>query len=111
MSKKIKISKELFTESLDKIKRQMDHDYKCSEAFKIILPNDYISNYDNSMVIDQLVKLLKIYTNDDHKDSWIEYFIYELNFGEKYTEGCATHKNGKIINLSTSENLYNFLFE
>jgi hypothetical protein len=109
MSKKIKISKELFIETINKIKEQIDHDDKCWEAFKIILPNDFVTGYDNNIVIGQLIKILKVATKDDHKDSWIEYFIYELHFGKKYAEGCATYKNGENIDLSTPEDLYEFL--
>lgn len=46
--------------------------------------------------------------NDEHKDSWIEYYIYELNYGKDYRPGCATDKDGNI-DLSDAGALWEFL--
>jgi hypothetical protein len=84
-------------------------DSKCSEAFSVILPHDHVSGYDNHLVIDQLLKLLKIAMNDDKTNSWIEYFLYELNFGPKYYHGCANNADGSFIDLSDAGKLWDFL--
>lgn len=104
----MKITKQLFEESIVRLQAQHEHDVKCSEAFSTILRNDFVSSYDNSLVIDQLVKLLKILTDDDHKDSWIDYFVYELDFGKKFTMGMVKNK-GSDVDISTSSKLYDFL--
>lgn len=31
---------------------------------------------------------------------WIDYFMYELDFGEKYYDGCVLDKDKSIIDLS-----------
>lgn len=85
MDMKPTITKGLFIESIWEIKKQIEHDRKCAEAFKILLPNDYTSCYDNHWVIEQLIKVLKIHTDDYYGQSWIEYFIYDLDFGAKWT--------------------------
>ena len=103
------MNKLLFVETINAIKSQYEHDTKCSEAFKLILPNDYTSSYDNHWVINQLIKLLQIEFKDNHKDSWIEYFIYELDFGKKHKLGYAKTDLGEPINLSTAEYLFDFL--
>lgn len=38
----------------------------------------------------------------------VSYFIYELNFGKEYTEGCV-EDNGVNIDFSTAESLYDYL--
>ena len=102
------ISKELFIESIQEIEKQHKHDQSCSEAFRKILPNDHISGYDNSLLQNQLLKILKVLTSDDHKDSWIEYYIWELDFGEKYKDGCIK-VGGKDFELKTTGDLWDLI--
>lgn len=104
------ISKELFIESIEALRSQFDHDRKCSEAFRVILPTDYVSNYDNHWLINQLVKILQLAMNDSHAHSWIEYFLFELDFGAKQSKDfCARDKDGNMIDLSTPKALWYFL--
>lgn len=101
-------SKELFIETINEIEKQHRHDSKCNKAFRVILPNDYISNYKNDWLYDQLIKLLKIAMNDDHKHSWIEYYMWELDFGIKYTKGSVKIQN-KDFELKTASDLWDLL--
>lgn len=108
----MKISKELFIESINAIKQQSELDSKCTDAFRTILQQDYISGYDNSVVVGQMIKLLEELTGDKKEPvagSWIEYFIYELDFGSKYKKGDVRGKDGTIIPLATSEDLWKLL--
>lgn len=57
----------------------------------------------------KLVRLLKSVMHDKYDD--IEYFIYELNFGEKYEDGMIREKDGTLIDFSTAENVYDYLVE
>ena len=57
----------------------------------------------------KLVSLLKSVMHDKYDD--IEYFIYELNFGEKYEDGIIREKDGTLIDFSTAENVYDYLVE
>lgn len=57
----------------------------------------------------KLVSLLKSVMHDKYDD--IEYFIYELNFGEKYEDGMIREKDGTLIDFSTAENVYDYLVE
>ena len=41
----------------------------------------------------------------------IEYFIYELNYGEKYTDGCVTLANGTILKMGSPEEFYDTMIE
>jgi len=53
--------------------------------------------------------LLKTVMND--KFGYIEYFIYELDFGQKWKNGMCIDEKGNDIKLQTGEDLYNLLME
>lgn len=53
-----------------------------------------------------VVKLLEKLMQDSGGD--ISYFIYELDYGKDYQEGCLSDENGNI-DISTPEKLYEFL--
>lgn len=104
----VAFSKDLFIETINEIEKQHRHDSKCSEAFRVILPNDYISNYANHFLQNQLVKVLQLAMNDNHKNSWIEYYMWELDFGLKHSKGCVKIE-GKDFELKTAADLWDLL--
>lgn len=55
-----------------------------------------------------VVRLLKLLMND--ACDWISYYIYELDYGSKYTDGSITDAD-RHIDISSSERLYDFLVE
>ena len=55
-----------------------------------------------------VVELLEKIFNDEC--NWISYWVYELNFGKLYKDGCITMDN-KIVKLKTVEDLWNLLIE
>ena len=107
----IYFDKKTFVETIAQIKEQIKHDSKCSKAFMVVMPNDFISGYDNHRLQNQLLKILQIAFDDLHKESWIEYFIWELDFGKKYKHGCASNADGSNINLSSAGKLWEFLIK
>ena len=46
---------------------------------------------------------------ENNEDDWVGYWVFELNFGRRYHDGCVMTKGGKNIDISTSEKLYHFL--
>lgn len=104
----IVFTKKLFIETMGEIKKQYDHDDKCTKAFNVILPNDFVCGYENHWLQSQLLKILEIAMNDNHKDSWIEYYLWELNFGEKWQEGSVTVA-GKDFKLQSASDLWDLL--
>lgn len=105
------ISKELFVETIEKIKQQYNHDLQCAEKLKDVFPNAFTANlmYENHLIMNQLVKLLQVQLNDENEHSWIEYFMWELDFGAKNDKYKATDKNGNNIPLSNASELYDLL--
>lgn len=102
------LKKTNFIQIMKLIKDQHDHDIKCSEAFKTILPHDFISNYDNHYLMDALLLLLKSIYNDTGQ--WIEYYIYDKDFGRN-TKLKVWDEDDKEIPLTTFEDLYNMLIK
>mgnify|MGYP001031021408 CR=1 FL=1 len=100
------MTKDLFISSVTALKTQFEKDEKCVEAFDVILPYDNISGYDNSVLIDAFINLLKECVNDTN--DWIDYFVWELDFGRDYTDGCV-RINGKDVPLRTAEDLWNII--
>jgi hypothetical protein len=105
------VSKSLFLETMEAIEKQYKHDQKCNTAFKTLLPNDYTSGYDNHWVNNELIKYLQKAMNDEHAESWIEYFLWELDFGKKYRPGSVIRKDKTHIDLSNTGKLYDYLIE
>ena len=104
------MKKELFIESIGAIEKQYRHDQKCNEAFEVILPNDFITYYDNHWLTNQLTKVLQIAMDDENKDSWIEYYMWELDFGKKWKKGYITIRD-KDVPLQNAGDLWNLLIE
>ena len=104
------ISKELFVASIDAIKRQSEADEKRTEAFQVILNEDsVVIGYDTTILSTQLITVLETLMCDD--GDWINYFLWELDFGKTYTITTAEYADGSPIDLSTSEKLYEFLLK
>lgn len=55
-----------------------------------------------------VVELLEDMFNDSDYISW---WLYDLEYGRDYKDGCIQDADGKIIDLSTPEKLYDFLVE
>lgn len=103
------MDKQLFIDSINALKKQSEHDNNCYNAFKVILPHCHVTSYDNSVITEAFISFLKIEMKDTNKDGWIDYFIYELDYGKNYTEGMCKYKDGSIIDISTPEKLFDFL--
>lgn len=103
------LSKVKFRGILNNIKKQHKKDNKAIKAYNKILGEDsYVVNpYDYSNIYNSLIELLEINFND--KGKWIEYFIYELDFGKKYTKDSVLSCDGKSIDVSDAGKLYDLL--
>ena len=103
------ISKERFTYYLDCIKKQQEKDKENAEMFgKIFDTFGSTCHYDNGLIENALVELLAEAMGDT-EDKWIEYFIYEIDFGSKKT--VALREDKSPIKLRNAGDLYDFLTE
>lgn len=58
-------------------------------------------------MFEEVVQLLEHIFQD--KDGWISYWIWELNYGERWHNGAVTEVDGTDIKLQNLEDLYRFL--
>jgi hypothetical protein len=102
------MTKELFIGSIEALDAQYQYDFKCADAMQSIYESSIILTYNNSRVCNQLIKLLRIEMNDDHDESWIDYYIDELDFGRSWKPGKVVI-DGKDVRLETPNDLWNLL--
>lgn len=98
------ISKEEFVSILNEMKDIRDKVNKAEEILKEFNINNLPVTSHEYMV----VRLLEIMFNDS---STIQYWIYDLNYGRDYTEGCIKYNDSIIIDISTADKLYDYLVE
>lgn len=105
--------KKIFEASILRLEQQFDIDEKASVAFQTILPNDFVTSYDNSKSTEAIIDLLAyIVGGDKYYESnkeLLEYYIYELKFGSEYYDGCIVDEKDNYIRLSNSDELWNDL--
>ena len=100
------ISKEKFLEIINRLKKYDELQNDINELFCESIDNkekDFINA--GSICIGHESVVVYLLENMFDTDM-ISYFIYELNYGEDYTEGCIVDENMNEIDLSTAEKLY-----
>lgn len=102
------MTKDLFIESIEAIKRQRDHDRKCHKAFSTLLPYDYVSGYDHHWLLSQLIKLLQKATGQGGDHCWIEYYIWECDFGRN-SNTDSVKIDGIPVPFSTASDLWDVI--
>ena len=105
------ISKEKFVEIINRLKSYNELQNKIDDLFKENIENrerDFMNAGSICIGHESVVVYLleKIFDTD-----MISYFIYELDYGEKYKKGCVLDENMNNIDLSTAEKLYDYLVQ
>jgi hypothetical protein len=98
------LTKKEFTDAMTAIIEQNAEDDKISKALSSIC-SDYCF-YGTKHATKGLLDLLKSTMKDSYE--WIDYWLYELECGEKYKAGSIT-QDGKYIKLRTISDLYALL--
>lgn len=99
----------LFENLITALKEQLELDKKNSDLLGEVFTDSYLIMYPNSIIIEAVISFLEDYFNDEGE--WVSYFVYELDFGEKWYSDCVLDSDGKNIPLKTIEDLYNFLIK
>ena len=106
-----KLSKEEFCSILERLKEAKDLVDKVDDLFnksRENIENDFVNGASLQISHEStVVKLLKFIMND--QDDLIGYFIYELDYGRKYEAGMIQDENGKDIDISSSEKVYDYI--
>lgn len=112
------ISKDLFVETINFIKERNEFEIKLNDMLTEEY-NDCVF-YPSDKWLNKVVQLLSAGFDYEEEviSDWIYYFMFELDFGEKWKEGCVTETktvDGKDVEvdvpLSTPEDLYDMLFK
>ena len=105
------LSKQEFVDIINRLRDASDLREQVDEIFhnsRENIENDFCNaaalqiSHESSVVF-----LLKKMLHD--KYDYIEYFIYELDYGRKYETGIITDENGQDIDIHTPELLYGFI--
>lgn len=103
------INKESFVTVIDGMKQMTDYE----DEFNAFFLNHHEDGYHFPEVVwrfvDKVICMLTEIFEDD--EDWISYFCFDLNFGDDYNSGCVVDENGKYVDLSDADKLYDFLLE
>lgn len=101
------INREEFSEILSKLKQSYNFLGELNDLFSKYKREDLVFS---TGLEDTVVKILEILFKDK-ETQWIAYWVWELDFGEKYKDGCVSESDGTNIPLRTAENLYDLLLK
>lgn len=111
MERRVNLTKEEFIHFMDQIKKTSKRDDELSVAIEKACNRDcrVIGLY--SEEISTMISLLSLAMGVElHRDgNIIEYFIWDLDFGEDYKEGCYTEEDDTPIDISMAEKLYDYI--
>ena len=111
------ISKEKFVEYINFIKSLDDKESKLQDGLQACFGKEnvgcvFVFNEVVPKMIEMLCDLMNIeYNRDQHIGDYIQYFIYELDFGKSKDAVEAITVDEKTYDLSTAEKLYDFILE
>ena len=106
------ITKKQFVEIINKLKKVNDFVNKTNDEARE-LDDAIISDFFNAQSLsisheNIVVELLENMFEDGDIISW---WLYDLEYGTKYEDGCITEEDGTIIDISTAEKLYDYLIK
>lgn len=105
------ITKQEFLSKLSALQKTMETEdelYKASNKSIALFENEVFSNF-----IDEYIKSLSTLIgleNDRYTYNDLDYFIFELEFGKEYKEGCVKDDD-VIVDFSTPEKFYDYIYE
>nr|DAK84726.1 MAG TPA: hypothetical protein [Caudoviricetes sp.] len=103
----MRITREEAKTYLEIIKKVTEQSTKLDDVLREMSPD--FGGFGNELAIDVMVSMLKVLTNDLY--DWIEYYIWELDWGKEYKEGSITTGKGENIPLKTIDDLLDLLEE
>ncbi len=106
------LSKKKFVEIIEKLRKVNDFVDEVNNKARQ-LDDAIISDFFNASSLsisheNIVVELLEEMFNADDTLSW---WLYDLDYGRKYEDGCIQDKEGNNIDLSTVEKLYDYLIK
>ena len=105
------ISKEKFVEIINRLKSYNELQNKINDLFKENIDNKEM-DFMNAGSICVGHESVVVYLLENMFDTdMISYWIYELDYGREYKDGYVQDREGKNIDISTAEKLYDYLIK
>jgi len=101
------ITKDNFIKLIDAMREQREIDNKATDALQSIF-EDVIGGFYNNETLFSAIELYLLKELNDEAE-WLLYFIYDLEFGIAWAEDSCSEKDGTVIDISTTDKLYDFL--
>lgn len=98
------LSKEKFVKVINSLKNLREFESELNNLICRRCDDGYVSFPDSSFIA--ICVLEKMFEDDSQ---WIDYFCWELEYGEKYEPGMVEDGKGEEIKLQTPEDLYDML--
>jgi len=98
------ISEKDFVSTLEKLKKKSQFEDDIGNVFL-----KYEESYPTfpSCIDEAVFALDRCFENNE--DDWVGYWVFELDFGRRYHDGCVMTKDGEKIDISTPDKLYKFI--
>ena len=100
------MDKELFVETINKLQELSEEQEKFNDILRLIDP-EFGGGYVHNKTIFLVEELLSKLVNDKYDN--ISYYMWEIDFGKEYEDGCVTEEDGTPIPLSNASELYDFI--
>ena len=101
------MEKKQFLKAIRAIEKQVRHDRQFARKFANLFTDCYLASYNNDAIINSYIDLLSELTGDTC--GWINYWMWEIDFGKENDKYKVYCKEGNEIPLSTAEDLYNLI--
>ena len=100
------LTRDQFKEVMSGLKELDAIEGKVDKAFKLLS-----SDFAGFSLVKPHALIIKVleYAMEDTANSWISYWIYELDRGRKAKHGTVTAKDGSNIPLKTVDDLYSMI--
>lgn len=105
------ISKDKFVEIINRLKNYNNLQDKINDLFKENIDNKEMDFMDAGSICIGHESVVVYLLENMFDTDMISYWIYDLEYGKKYREGCVLDANMKIIDISTVEKLYDYLIQ
>ena len=106
------ITKKQFVEIINRLKSVNDFVEETNDKarkLKDAIESDFYNTMSLSISHESIV--VTLLENMFSCGDIISWWIYDLEYGTKYKDGCITEQDGSIIDVSTVEKLYDYLIK
>lgn len=103
-------SKEEFVKIMNRLRDYNDLQDKIQDLFRDNIDNQEMDFMNaGSICVGHETIVVQLLENMFNAGDIISWYLYDLDYGRKYTKGCISEQDGTPIDLTTPEKLYDYL--